>query len=76
MVPLHGVILHQVQDPALPLAELQEVLVGSFLRPIKAPVNGSRCSWCISCSSQFRILCKLAEGALRPITQVINKDVE
>lgn len=32
--------------------------------------------WCISCSSQFCTFCKLAEGVLCPIIQVIDEDIK
>mgnify|MGYP001854162635 CR=1 FL=1 len=33
-------------------------------------------SYCLNCSTQLGIVCKLAEGALDPITYVIDKDVK
>lgn len=58
------------------LIELCEILVGLFLQPVKVPLNGGTSLWCISQYSQFFIICKLAEGALSPIIQVINGDVK
>jgi len=70
-----GVVPPQVQDSAL-LVELHKVPVGPFLQPVEVPLDSSMTLWCVSHSSQFRIISKLAEGTLCPITQIISKDVE
>lgn len=57
-----------VQDLVSPFVKLTEFLVGPFLQPVKMPLSSSRpiCrpSSCTNCSSQFCIVCRLAEGAL------------
>ena len=64
------------QDFALPLVELHEVPASPFLQPVEVPLDGSTTLWPISQSSQFCVICKLAEGTLWPIIQIINEDVE
>ena len=73
---VHGVVLPQVQDLAFPLVELQEVPVSLFLPPLPMPLNGSTTACCINHYSQFCIICRLAEGTLCPIVQVIYEDVK
>lgn len=44
------------------------------IQPVKVHFNAAGL-WCISHSFKFRI-CELAEGALCPVIQAINEDVE
>ncbi|KAK4832039.1 hypothetical protein QYF61_020554 [Mycteria americana] len=71
-----GVVPSQVQDFALFLVELHEIPVGPLLQPVEVPLNGSTVIWCISHSSQFGVICKLAESTLYPVIQMINEDVK
>lgn len=71
-----GIFPPLVQDLAFPLVELQEVLIGPFVWPVKAPLYGSMSLCCISPSSQIFIVCRFAEGVLSPIIQVSNGEVQ
>ena len=64
---MHEVIPPQEQDLAFPFVEFYEI-------PIDVPPNRSMTIWSINLSSQFHVVCKLAEGALGPIIQAINED--
>ena len=75
-VLVDGVVPPQVQDFALPLVEQHEAPVSPFLQLVQVPLNGSTTLWCIGPSSQFGVICKLAEGALCPIIQIINEIVQ
>lgn len=55
---------------------LYEIFLYSVLQPVQLSLNGSILVWYINHSSQFRTICKFAEGTLCPIIQVINKEVE
>ena len=66
----------QEQVFALPFDELLETPFSPFLQPVHVPPNSSTPIWYISHSSQFRIISKLAEGALCPIIRIINEGVE
>lgn len=68
---VHGVIPHQRQDFSYPCMRFFLVL-----QPVQLSLNGSIFVWYINHSSQFRTICKFAEGTLSPIIQVINKEVE
>jgi len=63
-VLLSGVVSLQMQDFAFPFGKLHDVPVCPFLQPVEVPLHGSTIIWCINCSSQFRIICRLAEDAL------------
>ena len=69
---VHGFVLPEGQDFALPLVECHEVPVSPFLQPVKVPLDGSVTLWCISHSSQFCVIHKSAECELCPIMQIIN----
>ena len=73
---LHRFIPPQVQDFALLFAELHEVPISPFLHPVEVPPKSSTTLWCISQSSQFCTISKLAESTHCPIIQITNEDVE
>lgn len=62
----------QVQDFALLSAELHQSPVHSFLHTGETLLNCDTIIWC----TNPNIICKLAEGVLCPIIQVINKAVK
>ncbi|KAK4817391.1 hypothetical protein QYF61_012097 [Mycteria americana] len=59
-VALHGVAVTRVQDPALSLVPLQSL---PALKQINTP-------------TQLGVICKLTEGALDPLIQIIDKDTK
>ena len=73
---VHGFVPPQVQDCALLFVELDEVPVSPFLQPVVVPLDGSTTVGCISHSSQFDVICKLAESILCPVRWIINDDVK
>ena len=73
---MHGVVPPQVQDPALALVGFHQVPLCPALQPVQVLLNGSAACQCIHHSSQFGVISKLAEGALRPIIQVIDEEVK
>lgn len=55
------ILLHSsLQDSAFPLIEIHEVPFEPTLQLVKVP-HGTITIWCFSCSSQFCIICELAE---------------
>lgn len=54
--------------------ELHEVPVIPFLQP--AALNGSTTLWPISHSFQLCVICKLADGKIFPILQIVNEDLK
>jgi len=61
---VQGVVLPQVQDPALALVEPHHVPLRPTFQPVQVTLNGSTAFWCIHHSSQFGVISKLAEGTL------------
>ena len=62
-----------VPGEALPLVELHEVSVNPVLLPVEVILDVSTILWHISHSSQFGVICKLAEGTLCFLIQIINE---
>lgn len=65
----------QVQNSELPFVQY-EVSFSLPLQPLQVSLAGSTGLWHISHSSQFWVICKLAEGTLCPISQIINEDIK
>ncbi|GAB0180351.1 mitochondrial enolase superfamily member 1 [Grus japonensis] len=56
--------------------EREDVRNSADTKPIKVPLDNNMTLWCISHSPESGVICKLAEGTLCPIIQIINGDVE
>jgi len=59
-----GVAPTQVWDLALGIVEPHEVHTGPFLELVQVSLDGILSFWCVSCTTQLGVICKLAEGAL------------
>jgi len=46
------------------------------MRFTQVPLDGIQSFWCVSCSTQLGVVCKLAEGALDLAIQVIDENVK
>ncbi|KAK4818202.1 hypothetical protein QYF61_008586 [Mycteria americana] len=66
----------QGQDPALGLVEPHEVRTGPLLQLVQVPLDGIPSFWCLNCTTQFGVVCKLAEGALCLTVNVIDENTE
>ncbi|PKU43757.1 hypothetical protein llap_5947 [Limosa lapponica baueri] len=66
----------QVQDLALGLVELHEVCMGPPLKPVQVPLDGTPSLQCVSRTTQFGVISKLAEGALYLTLHVSDKGVK
>lgn len=75
-VLVQGVVPPQGLDLAFAFVDLHDVPISPFLQPTQVPLNGSTTAWCIGHSSQFCVICQLAECGLWPIVQVINGDAK
>jgi len=73
---MSGIALNQVQQLALGLVKLHYVLVGPLFKPVKVPLDGIPSFCCITCTPQLGAFCRLAEGALNPITDVADRVVK
>ncbi|KAK4827772.1 hypothetical protein QYF61_021517 [Mycteria americana] len=71
-VALHGVAVAQVQDPALGLVEPHTIGLGPSIQPVQSLPTLKQ----INTPTQLGVICKLTEGALDPLVQIIDKDVK
>jgi len=70
-----GVALTQMQDLALGLVEHHEVLTGPLPEFVQVPLDGIPSFWCVTCTTQLGVICKLPEGALnlaKSLMKILN----
>ncbi|KAK4816124.1 hypothetical protein QYF61_011360 [Mycteria americana] len=75
-VALHGVVVTQVQDPTLGFVEPRTIDLGPLTQPVQIPLQSLPTLKQINTPAQLGVVCKLAEGALDPFVQIIDKDVK
>ncbi|KAK4828257.1 hypothetical protein QYF61_024864 [Mycteria americana] len=71
-VALHGLVVTQVQDPALSLVEPHTIGLGPSIQPLQSLPTLKQ----INTAAQLGVICKLTEGALDPFVQIIDKDIK
>ncbi|KAK4820458.1 hypothetical protein QYF61_027035 [Mycteria americana] len=71
-VALHGVAVAQVQDLALGLVKPHTVDLGPSIQPVQSLPTLKQ----INTPAQLGVICKLTEGALDPLIQIIDKDIK
>ncbi|KAK4819236.1 hypothetical protein QYF61_027190 [Mycteria americana] len=75
-VVLHGVVVTQVQDPTLGLVEPHTIDVSPSIQPVQIPLQSLPTLKQINTPAQFGVICKLTEGVLDPLIQIIDKDIK
>ncbi|KAK4817504.1 hypothetical protein QYF61_016511 [Mycteria americana] len=75
-VVLHGVVVTQVQDLALGLVETHTVGLSPWIQPVQVPLQSLPTLKQINTPTQLGVICKLTEGALDPLIQIIDKDIK
>ncbi|KAK4829966.1 hypothetical protein QYF61_008097 [Mycteria americana] len=75
-VALHGVAVAQVQDLALGLVEPHTIDLGPSIQPVQVPLQSLPTLKQINTPTQLGVICKLTEGALDPLIQIIDKDIK
>ncbi|KAK4827220.1 hypothetical protein QYF61_015248 [Mycteria americana] len=75
-VALHGVVVTQVQDLALGLVEPHTIGLSPSIQPVQVPLQSLPTLKRINTPTQLGVICKLTEGALDPLIQIIDKDVK
>ncbi|GAB0181768.1 hypothetical protein GRJ2_000642100 [Grus japonensis] len=75
-VALHGVVVTKVQDPALSLVEPHTIGLTPSIQPVQVPLQTLPTLKQINTPAQLGAICKLTEGALDPLVQIIDKDIE
>ncbi|KAK4828214.1 hypothetical protein QYF61_024648 [Mycteria americana] len=73
---LHGVAVAQVQDLALGLVKPHTIDLGPWIQPVQIPLQSLPPLKQINTPTQLGVICKLAETALDPFVQIIDKDVK
>ncbi|KAK4828336.1 hypothetical protein QYF61_025805 [Mycteria americana] len=75
-VALHGVAVAQVQDPALGLVEPHTIGLSPLIQPVQIPLQSLPTLKQINTPTQLGVICKLTEGALDLLIQIIDKDIK
>ncbi|KAK4820924.1 hypothetical protein QYF61_008645 [Mycteria americana] len=75
-VVLHGVVVTQVQDLALGLVKPHTIDLSPLMQPVQTPLQSLPTLQQINTPAQFGVICKLTEGALNPLVQIIDKDIK
>ncbi|KAK4811117.1 hypothetical protein QYF61_019748 [Mycteria americana] len=75
-VALHGVVVTQVQDPALSFDEPHTIGPSPLIQPVQVPLQSLPTLKQINTPAQLGVICKLTEGALEPFVQIIDKDIK
>ncbi|MCQ4078742.1 hypothetical protein FK519_28640 [Klebsiella pneumoniae] len=66
----------KVQDLALGLVEPHTVHLGPSIQPVQIPLQSLPTLEQIDTPTQFGVICKLTEGALNPLIQIVDKDIK
>ncbi|KAK4811944.1 hypothetical protein QYF61_021175 [Mycteria americana] len=74
-VALHGVAVAQGQDLALGLVEPHTIDLGPWIQPVQVPLQSLPALQQINAPAQLGVICKLTEGALDPLIQIIDKEL-
>ncbi|KAK4816367.1 hypothetical protein QYF61_016271 [Mycteria americana] len=75
-VVLHGVAVAQVQDLALGLVKPHTTDLGPSIQPVQVPLQSLPTLQLINSPTQLGVICKLTEGALDALIQIIDKDIK
>ncbi|TRZ12585.1 hypothetical protein HGM15179_014507 [Zosterops borbonicus] len=70
-----GVVVAQGQDPALDLVEPHTIGLSPWIQPVLIPLQSLPALQQINTPTQLGAICKMAEGALDSLIQIINKDI-
>ncbi|KAK4822020.1 hypothetical protein QYF61_006868 [Mycteria americana] len=75
-VALHGVVVAQVQDLALSFVEPHTIGPSPSIQPVQVPLHSLPTLKQINTPAKLGVVCKLTEGALDPLVQIIDKDIK
>ncbi|KAK4820813.1 hypothetical protein QYF61_007207 [Mycteria americana] len=71
-VALHGVVVTKVQDQTLGLVKPHTIDLGPSIQPVQVPLQSLPTLKQIDTPTQFGVICKLTEGALNPLIQIMD----
>ncbi|KAK4820014.1 hypothetical protein QYF61_017393 [Mycteria americana] len=66
----------QVSDPALGLVEPHEVHTSPLLQLVQVPQDDILSFWCVNCTTQLGVICRIAEGALDLTVSITDENIE
>ncbi|KAK4829274.1 hypothetical protein QYF61_002666 [Mycteria americana] len=75
-VALYGVAVTQVQGPAPSLVKPSTIGLCPLIQPVLIALQSLPTLKQINTPAQLGIVCKLTEGALNPLIQIIDKDIK
>ncbi|KAK4818594.1 hypothetical protein QYF61_015456 [Mycteria americana] len=75
-VALHGVVVAQVQDLALSLVKPHTIDLSPSIQPVQVPLQSLPTLKQINTPTQLGVICKLTEGALDPLIQIVDKGIK
>jgi len=75
-VSFDGIVVTQVQDLAFGLVETHTVGLGSSVQPDQIPLQSLPSLEKVDSPPQLGVICKLTEGTLNALIQIINKDIK
>jgi len=75
-VALHGVVATEVQDPPFGIVETHSVGLSPLIQPVQIPLQSFPTLKQVDTPIQLGVICKLTEGPLNPLIQIIDKDVK
>ncbi|KAK4827381.1 LOW QUALITY PROTEIN: hypothetical protein QYF61_017319 [Mycteria americana] len=73
-VALHGDAV--TQDPALGLVKPHTIDLSPSIQPVQIPLQSFPTLKQIDTPAQFGVICKLTDGTLNPLIQIIDKDIK
>jgi len=71
-VLIAGVAPIEVQEPEAGLVEPHKVHTGPLLKLVQVPLDGIPFFWCVYCTNELGVICRLADGAL-DLTKLLVK---
>jgi len=72
-VALHGVVVTELKDLAFGLVEPHTIGFGPSIQPVQIPLQSLPTLKQIDTPNQLGVICKLTEGGLNPLIQIIDK---
>ena len=71
-----GLLRLKCRDLALDLVETYTIHLGPLIQSVQIPLQSLPAIKQINTPTQLGVICKIPEGALNPLIQIIDKDVK
>ncbi|KAJ7410925.1 integral membrane protein dgcr2 idd [Pitangus sulphuratus] len=76
LVTLHGIFVTRGQDLSLCLIEPHPSGLYPWIQPVQIPLQSLPALQQINSPIQLGIICKMTEGALSPLIQIVDEDIK